>query len=136
MSFIQHERLHWETVEPSGDRPFTNPEDYKILYNDWPYGIDPEITHLVVWTKFLLEDDPETDRLTKQTRAEIEDFVTRIFCGEDGVDRKQLVVFKNWGSLKSIHALEHFHVMLYRVPQELLRRATNGDQSTSEKLKA
>ena len=30
----------------------------RILYNDWPYGLVDGIVHLVVWTKFDLEDDP------------------------------------------------------------------------------
>ena len=54
-------------------------DDIKILYNDWPYGIDKKIVHLVIWTKFDLEDDPVTDDLTVQARRQIEDFVTRTF---------------------------------------------------------
>ena len=29
----------------------------KIIYNDWPYGIDKSIVHLCVWTKFPLDVD-------------------------------------------------------------------------------
>jgi Protein of unknown function (DUF3605) len=54
--------------------------DIKILYNDWPYGVDEKIVHLVVWTKFDLEDDPSTDDLTPKARGEIDDFVNRTFC--------------------------------------------------------
>ena len=54
--------------------------DIKILYNDWPYGIDPKIVHLVVWTRFDLEDDPNTDDLTPRARKQIDDFVVRTFC--------------------------------------------------------
>lgn len=35
--------------------------------------------HLVVWTKFELEDDPATDDLTPRARREIDDYVTRTF---------------------------------------------------------
>lgn len=105
MSFVQNHRLHWSSASPSPDPPFTNANDYKILFNDWPYGLDPDIVHLVVWTKFLLEDDPATDDLTLTARQEIEDFVGRTFCGSDGIPRDQVVWFKNWKSLKSIHAL-------------------------------
>ena len=31
--------------------------DIKIIYNDWPYGIDKSIVHLCVWTKFPLDVD-------------------------------------------------------------------------------
>lgn len=105
MTFVQKYRLRWSSIEPSSAAPFTNPEDYKVLYNDWPYGLDPGIVHLVVWTKFVLEDDPVTDRLTAMARREIEDFVIKTFCGADGIPRERLVWFKNWKSLKSIHAL-------------------------------
>lgn len=54
-------------------------DDIKILYNDWPYGVDVKIVHLVVWTKFDLEDDPATDDLTPEARKEIDDFVDRTF---------------------------------------------------------
>lgn len=55
-------------------------EDIKILYNDWPYGVEKGIIHLVVWTKFELEDDPETDDLTPQARREIDEYVRKTFC--------------------------------------------------------
>lgn len=131
LAFVQQKRLNWSSISPSRD-DFTNPDDYKILFNDWPYGIDPDIAHLVVWTKFLLEDDPETGFLTKASHDLIEKFVVETFCGEDGVDRRSLVWFKNWKSLKSIHALEHFHVMIYQADPEFLKSITNGDIPTSE----
>lgn len=56
----------------------------RILYNDWPYGLVDGIVHLVVWTKFDLEDDPATDDLTPRARQEIDDFVKRVFCSRMG----------------------------------------------------
>ena len=32
-------------------------DDVKIIFNDWPYGIDKSIVHLCVWTKFPLDVD-------------------------------------------------------------------------------
>jgi len=134
LSFVQHERLRWDTVIPSCP-PFVDSSDCSTLYNDWPYGIDKDIVHLVVWTKFLLEDDPKTDDLTPKARAEIEEFVERTFCADGGLLKEQVIWFKNWRSLKSVHALEHFHVMLYNAPEELLDRITGGDRPMCEKLK-
>ena len=54
--------------------------DIKILYNDWPYGIDERIIHLVVWTKFDLPDDPNTRELTREMRREIDEYVNKTFC--------------------------------------------------------
>ena len=99
LSFVQHERLHWASITPSEDPPFTNPSDHKILWNDWPYGIDTNISHICVWTKFLLEDDPTTDDLTPRAKAEIDRFVVGTFCAEGGVPRDNVIWFKNWRSV-------------------------------------
>lgn len=73
MNFMLRERLGWgEPVVPQGSKPFACQEDFKILMNDWPYGLDKRIVHLVVWTKFDLPDDRETE-------AEIEAFVNKTF---------------------------------------------------------
>lgn len=79
MNFILSERLKWTLpITPRG-RPFEFDEDVKILRNDWPYGIDKRIVHLVVWTKFALEEDPETGDLTDAARAEIDAYVRKTF---------------------------------------------------------
>ena len=78
-----------------GNKPFEAAEDVKILRNDWPYGIDPRIVHLVVWTKFELVDDPATGYLTDAARAEIDEYVNKTFaavCGADNVSKPK----KTW----------------------------------------
>ena len=132
LSFVQYERLQWNSISPSAEPLFTSPTDFKILYNDWPYGVDQDIAHLVVWTKFLLDDDPETGYLTTEHHDLIEDFVQKTFCDENGVSRRNLVWFRNWKSLKSVNALEHFHVMLYKAPAQFLRSITNNDRPMCE----
>ena len=131
LKFVQHERLHWHDTTASGEQPFANPSDYKILYNDWPYALEPSIVHLVVWVKFELESDETTDDLTDRGRKQLEDFVTRTFCSDDSMPRERVIWFKNWRALKSIHALEHFHVLLYEAPVELVERLTQGDKPMS-----
>jgi hypothetical protein len=82
MEFVLSQKLAWEVpVSPRG-RPFEFPEDWQVRWNDWPYGIDGKIVHLVVWTKFDLEDDPVTGDLTPQARKEIDEFVKRTFCSK------------------------------------------------------
>ncbi|GIC84672.1 GIG1 family protein [Aspergillus udagawae] len=129
MRFMVKERLRWgdgqaDDLRPKG-RPFEFDEDIRILYNDWPYGVGEDIVHLVVWTKFELEDDPATDDLTPQARKEIDDYVTRTFRSR--VPAEQVIWFKNWKSLKSVHAVEHFHVMLYHPDMEFVEEVTQGD---------
>ncbi|KAL8853586.1 MAG: hypothetical protein Q9221_001572 [Calogaya cf. arnoldii] len=81
MDFVLKERLQWTDLEKKDPAPFRDPTtgDIKILYNDWPYGIDERIVHLVVWTKFELPDDPDTKELTKEMRAEIDEYVDKTF---------------------------------------------------------
>ena len=107
-------------------------EDIKILYNDWPYGIDDKIVHLVVWTKFELEDDAETGYSTPESHQQIDAFVQRTFGGK--VKPENYAWFKNWRSLKSVHAVEHFHVMLYDPDKELVEELTQGDVPMTAKF--
>ena len=80
MDFILACRLRWDVpVVPAGSAPFEHDGDVRILRNDWPYGIDERIAHLVVWTKFELEEDPETTDLTPAAREQIEAYVRRKF---------------------------------------------------------
>lgn len=93
MNFVVDRRLGWSTPIASRGRPFEHDDDVKILFNDWPYGIDARIVHLVVWTKFELQDDPATGDLTDRARAEIEAFVTRTFCEKVSRDNVSCVCF-------------------------------------------
>ena len=84
-----------------------------------------------MWVKFELESDETTDYLTPGGRQQIEDFVSREFCGEGGISREQVIWFKNGRTLKSVHALEHIHVLLYQAPAEMVERLTEGDKPMS-----
>ncbi|KAK3055602.1 hypothetical protein LTR09_003522 [Extremus antarcticus] len=142
MAFVMRERLRWKNVQPTAE-PFQNPvliptqDDYTILHNDWPYGIDTRIVHLVIWTKFELPAEPITAAnpigdLRPEARRQINDFVDKTFVSVCG--RENVIWFKNWSSLKSIHAIEHFHVMLFDPDREFVRRITNGDMPLAEKV--
>lgn len=135
LPYICSERLRWETVD--GVVPFANPipfadeRDYAVRVNDWPYGLAPEIRHLVVWLKTPFEVDAE-GKLTAQSWTAIDEFVTRTFRAELEGDGHALPVgdrllwFKNWTALQSVRALEHFHVMIRGVSDEVVLRWTRG----------
>ncbi|KAL2823686.1 hypothetical protein BDW59DRAFT_180562 [Aspergillus cavernicola] len=130
MRFVVKKRLCWgeglaEDLKPKGPPFEVEAEDIRILNNDWPYGLADGIVHLVVWTKFALEDDPTTDDLTPRARKEIDDYVQQVFCSRMTPD--QVVWFKNWRSLKSVHAVEHFHVMLHKPDPAFVQQLTGGD---------
>jgi len=149
---LTEDLLKWdesELMSPAvSSRPlFSEPSDIRVTYNDWPYLIDPKITHLVVWTKFRIPDDPITGRPTKETNGIIDSWLRRPDVlgarprrgvkakGAEGEPEKQsttadssaeiipaanLTWFKNWSAIKSIHALEHFHVMIYDADPEMI----------------
>ena len=108
-------------------------DDIKILLNDWPYGIDTRIVHLVVWVKFQLEEDAITGDLTDSARQQIDSYVNQTFG--DHVGTANCIWFKNWASLKSIHAVEHFHVMLFNTDAKFVADVTNGDVALLDKIK-
>jgi hypothetical protein len=83
MNFILSQRLHWQDLNPHGS-PFQHPEDIRILHNDWPYGIDTRIVHLVIWTRFAMEDNTTTGDMTPRSRKLLEDYVDRIFGSRVG----------------------------------------------------
>ncbi|KAL8755306.1 MAG: hypothetical protein Q9199_003746 [Rusavskia elegans] len=134
MDFVLKERLQWTDLEQKDPAPFRDPAtgDIKILNNDWPYGIDKRIVHLVVWTKFDLPDDPDTKELTKEMRREIDEYVDRMFC--QAVPKENVIWFKNWKSLKSIHSVEHFHVMLFDPDPDFVEQVTHGDIPVSRSI--
>ncbi|KAF2157478.1 hypothetical protein K461DRAFT_289790 [Myriangium duriaei CBS 260.36] len=133
MDFVLKQRIRWEgQLEPRG-RPFEDDSDIKILYNDWPYGIDEDIVHLVVWTKFDLAEDPSTGDLTDEARGQIDDYVGRIFRSR--MKAEDVAWFKNWKSLKSVEAVEHFHVLLNRPDRAFVAELTGGDEPMAEKVK-
>ena len=46
----------------------------------------------------------------------------------------QVIWFKNWRSLKSVHAVEHFHVMLQDPDLKFVEEITDGDVPLSQKV--
>ncbi|PBP17189.1 hypothetical protein BUE80_DR012121 [Diplocarpon rosae] len=105
---LQH-RLSWgpPPFTYTSPIPFASPSDFKILTNDWPYGLKDDIAHIVVWSKTPIPVDEDTGDLTEESRRIIGEFVRRTFGDGDRV-----VWFKNWVALQSIRALDHVHVMI------------------------
>ncbi|KAL6878009.1 hypothetical protein HDV57DRAFT_518388 [Trichoderma longibrachiatum] len=110
---------------PESEIPFAAASDYKVLLNDWPYGLAPGITHMVVWSRTPIPTDPESGDLTPESRARVERFVKEYFVdalGPGGEDR--VLWFKNWVALQSVRTLEHFHVLVRDVDDDVLERWT------------
>ncbi|KAG5950241.1 hypothetical protein E4U53_005340 [Claviceps sorghi] len=110
---------------PESHIPFAKTSDYRVLLNDWPYGLERNITHLVVWTRTPIPTEDEGGDMTPESRALVADFVTRYFVDSLGQSGEQRVLwFKNWVALQSVRALEHIHVLVKDVGDDVLERWT------------
>ena len=138
-AYMCAERLHWEPLATSCAEtgpvfevedltPFRHPSDYRILLNDWPYGsFGTEITHLIVWSKSRIPTEADTGLVTPESRQLIDAFVEEVFVGRLAREEAKtpaggrVLWFKNWGALQSVPGLEHIHVLVRDVAEEIIR---------------
>lgn len=128
-SYILANRLPAEwgqpPFKPNSSVPLADPSDYKVLINDWPYALESGATHLVVWTRTPIATDAMKGDLTPASRALVENFVQRHFIDPLGPGGDEKVLwFKNWVALQSVRSLEHFHVIVRGVDDDMLERWT------------
>ncbi|KAI1752310.1 hypothetical protein F4782DRAFT_530565 [Xylaria castorea] len=110
---------------PASSVPFEDKSDYSILINDWPYGLTPEIAHIVVWSRTIIDTDSETGDMTVESREVVSNFVRRVFVSKLGPEGEAKVLwFKNWVALQSVRSLEHIHIMVKGASKELLKEWT------------
>lgn len=145
-NYICTRRLHWQPLHVPANgssfafknsAPFADPADYKILFNDWPYGVTKDIVHLVVWSKTPVPVKPETGEVTAEGRALIERFVNEKFrkpLEARGQGTDTVLWFKNWTKLQSMRAVEHFHVLARNADRDLLVEWTDGDEKDESVL--
>lgn len=116
---------------PESAVPLAAASDYTILLNDWPYALAPGITHVIVWTRTRIPADDDRGDLLPESRRLLGDFVRRTFAdalGPGGADR--VLWFKNWVALQSVRALEHFHVLVRDVDDDVLEKWTGERPKT------
>ena len=147
--FVCSQRLFWNPLPESspetgplfecrGTIPFADPHDYKILLNDWPYGLTQDIMHLIVWSKLRLPEEKPEGYLTPESTAMVKDFVERTFTErlasfEDVINARDNVLwFRNWTGLQSVRGLEHVHVLVKDAPLALLEEWTTTHDLGSE----
>lgn len=128
-NYLLAHRLPWAwgspPFTPASAVPFLDPSDYRVLVNDWPYGLSAGITHLVVWSRTVIPTDPESGDMTPEARQTVAEFVGRYFVDSLGPDgRERVLWFKNWVALQSVRSLEHIHVMVRDVGPEKLEEWT------------
>ena len=149
MAYVMQKRLKWKPTSRStagtgplfdyqSPVPFRYANDYKILPNDWPYGLDKGIVHLIVWLKNRLDIEPPRGDMTLEARAQVEAFVRERFIEpiaelHGGPDR--VIWFKNWVSLQSVPGIDHVHVLVRDVSQSTIDQCwTKGERSIQEQV--
>ncbi|KAF3063723.1 hypothetical protein GL218_01396 [Daldinia childiae] len=111
--------------KPASITPFEDPSDYRVLINDWPYGMMPNMTHIVVWSRTTIPTDTETGDMTTESRNTVKNFVKRFFVDKLGPGGDDKVLwFKNWVALQSVRALEHIHIIVRDVDKDTLDKWT------------
>ncbi|KAI0166056.1 hypothetical protein GGR57DRAFT_3883 [Xylariaceae sp. FL1272] len=104
--------MKW-TAEIKTEIPFSDASDYRVLKNDWPYGLTSDITHIVVWSRTIIETDSVNGDMTPESRRTVAEFIKRFFIDRLGQEGdKRVCWFKNWVALQSVRSLEHIHVMV------------------------
>lgn len=130
-TYLLTQRLFWEPIDdPSGAMafevrnvvPFADPEDFTILRNDWPYGHAQGIQHICVWLRQRLPVDKE-GALSDEGRKMVEEFVDKEFRSKAGEAERgsKVLWFKNSTNLQSVRSLEHLHVLVRNVDDEVLK---------------
>ena len=97
MNFIQTVKLKWPSPIVAKGAAFEFDEDVCVQYNDWPYGIDPEVVHLVVWTKFSLEEAGVEGDLSDAERKRIDNYVEETFRKEKSLGAANVSVMSKGG---------------------------------------
>ncbi|KAH7414278.1 hypothetical protein DE146DRAFT_30566 [Phaeosphaeria sp. MPI-PUGE-AT-0046c] len=134
MTYLLQQRLFWEPVEDgsgaltfqvNNSTPFGDAGDYRILRNDWTYAFEPGTRHIVVWLKQRLPVDSE-GALSDEGRRMVREFVDREFRAKAGEKEEgsKIIWFKNTTNLQSVRSLEHFHVLVRNIDEEVLKKWT------------
>ncbi|CAJ2506179.1 Uu.00g003090.m01.CDS01 [Anthostomella pinea] len=110
---------------PASTIPFDDPSDFRVLINDWPYGLTSDITHIVVWSRTIIETDPQTGDMTPRSRQIVANFVKKFFADKLGPRGGEKVLwFKNWVALQSVRSLEHIHLMVKEAGESVINEWT------------
>jgi len=127
VNYLLQHRLPWGAppFTYNSSIPFADPSDYKVLMNDWPYGLEESINHIVIWSKTPISTNEKTGDVTEESRRLINEFLKRTFVDRLDGDASRVMWFKNWVQLQSIRALEHVHVLVKDASKEDLEYWTS-----------
>jgi len=114
-------------LDAKSDKLLNHKDDIKIILNKFPYNFEPNVTHLLIWTKVPIEADPDCPKgdISSSTRKLINKYVQKTFVQGLGIPPENIVWFRNWRALQSIKDLSHIHVLVKDLPSEQLHSILN-----------
>lgn len=136
-------RLGWienghPALMPASTSLFTEPNDVLIITNDFPYNFESSMTHFVVWSKVIIESDPNSEigDVTEETRKIINTYVHKTFVGQLGLKPENVIWFRNFPAIQSVRELSHIHILIKDLGQENFDKVfrTPGVMLTHEDL--
>lgn len=120
VQYIIKNRLGWidenglPALEPASVTLFTDPSDVLIITNDFPYNFGKPITHFVVWSKVIIESDPESKigDVSDHTKNIINTYVKKTFVDQLGLKPENVNWFRNFPAIQSVRELSHIHILI------------------------
>lgn len=104
---------------------------YRITKNDFPYNFEPNVHHLVIWSKIVLplyKDDSNGATQDPQMHDRIEAFLKHNLQDRLHVSKNDYCWFVNYSSLQSIKKISHIHLLIRTDDNELIERKILGEQ--------
>lgn len=133
-AYIKKEVVRWTDKDLqalASNVPLADDDDFQVLLTEWPYALEPGVSHFVVWLKHFLDVGEDGD-LTKESRELVDAFVDRWFrrrieCrtleageGLEALHNRQRCDLAIWGKAKKMYntvtGVEHFHVWVRDLP--------------------
>lgn len=119
---------HKIEIKSASDKLFTCKEDLKILPNHFPYYFEKDVKHFCVWSKLKIPSDENSELgdLSPSMRQLIEAYIDKTFVQGLGINRDNLVWFRNWEALQSVKAISHVHVIVKGITPEQEQKILYG----------
>lgn len=120
----------YSTREQKIAASFSSKTLFSVTRNDFPYDFEPNVHHLLVWSKIglpLYEDDSNGAEQDAETRSRIEEFFRFNLEDRCGVSRADYCWFVNYSSLQSIRKISHIHLLVKTRDRELIEDQILGE---------
>lgn len=101
-------------VKAAGPSLFGNGDDLKVLPNHFPYYFEKNVTHLCIWTKMKIPNDPNSalGDISPAAGKVIDKYIRQTFQEQYDIPASDILWFRNWEALQSVKAMSHIHVIV------------------------